>query len=142
MINSKAKGSRFERWVAEWFRENLGTPARRGQQFQGTPDSPDVMDAVPGCHIECKAVEKLSIYKALEQAVHDAGPNVPLIIHKANHKPVLVTVQLEHLIELAVRVTMALEMDHGTANGLPSSDGSLGGHRAGEQSLDCYAAGD
>ena len=41
-INSRAKGARYERELARYFEEN-GFPARRGQQFAGGSDSPDVV---------------------------------------------------------------------------------------------------
>ena len=76
-INSRNKGAAFERWVAEWFRDHLGTPARRGQQFSGGPDSPDVQDAVPGVHVECKADERLNLHNAMQQSMRDAGSSSP-----------------------------------------------------------------
>ena len=69
MINSRDKGARFERQVAEYLREK-GYTARRGQQFSGSPDSPDVVSNFP-FHIEAKAVEKLNLDKAFQQAVDD-----------------------------------------------------------------------
>ena len=41
-INSRAKGARYERELARYLDEN-GFPARRGQQFAGGSDSPDVV---------------------------------------------------------------------------------------------------
>ena len=92
-INSRAKGARFERWVANWLK-GFGLNARRGQQFSGGPDSPDVV-GWPGVHIEAKAVERLNIDQAMSQAVGDAGTNLPLVIHKRNRGPVMVTYRLE-----------------------------------------------
>lgn len=127
-INANRKGKDFERWVARWFQENLGTPACRGQQHSGSPDSPDVRDAVPGVHVECKADERLNIHAAMEQSIRDAGPLTPIVIHKRNHKPVLLTCRLEDLVTLAVRVYMALEIENGDSNGEAGSN-PLAGHR-------------
>ena len=41
-INANRKGKAFERQVAHILSDN-GFPARRGQQFAGSPDSPDVV---------------------------------------------------------------------------------------------------
>ena len=66
-INSKQKGARFEREIAEHLREK-GFEARRGIQFRGGEDSPDVISNFP-LHIEAKHVEKLNLANALEQKV-------------------------------------------------------------------------
>lgn len=121
-INSRDKGAAFERWVAEWFRENLGTPARRGQQFSGGPDSPDVKDAISGVHVECKADERLNLHNAMQQSMRDADSSIPIVIHKKNYKPVLVTCRLDDLVAFAVQVWMSLENGNGDATGEAGSD--------------------
>lgn len=105
-INSNAKGKRFERTVAEWFRENLGVKARRGQQFSGGPESPDVV--VPGLpiHIEAKAVEAFNLYKALEQAKNDCGEKLPVVVHKKNNKPMVFIVEADRVLEFAQLMRM------------------------------------
>ena len=70
-MNSREKGKRGERQWRDELRAN-GFRARRGQQFSGSADSPDVVcDDLPWAHFEVKAVERLSIYDAMDQAVHD-----------------------------------------------------------------------
>ena len=72
-INSREKGARGERQWRDELRAN-GYAARRGQQFSGSPDSPDVVcEDLAWAHFEVKAVEKLNIYDAVEQALRDAG---------------------------------------------------------------------
>lgn len=74
-INSRAKGARGERAWRDVLRAN-GFMARRGQQFCGSPDSPDVICEALAClHWEVKNVEKLNIWDALDQARRDAGPS-------------------------------------------------------------------
>jgi hypothetical protein len=86
-MNSKQKGKRGELELAEFLREHGFAGAARGQQFKGSPGSPDVV-GLPGHHIECKRVEALSIYDAYAQAVRDAGSTtVPLVAHRRNGKP-------------------------------------------------------
>src|SRR5437899_3884036 len=72
-MNSREKGKRGERQWRDELRAQ-GYAARRGQQFSGSPDSPDVVcDELGWIHFEVKAVEKLNIYDAMEQAERDCG---------------------------------------------------------------------
>jgi len=102
MVNSRAKGARCERELAAKLREMGFKNARRGQQFKGTPDSPDIADAIPGVHIESKAVEALNVHKALAQATEDAGQGeIPMVCHKKNRTRWLATIYLDDLLHLA-----------------------------------------
>src|SRR4051812_17526596 len=72
-MNSREKGKRGERQWRDELRAH-GYAARRGQQFSGSPDSPDVVcDALAWIHFEVKAVERLNIEDAMEQARRDCG---------------------------------------------------------------------
>jgi hypothetical protein len=72
-MNSREKGKRGERAWRDELRAN-GYDARRGQQFAGSPDSPDVVCGdLPWIHFEVKAVERLNIEEAMEQARGDCG---------------------------------------------------------------------
>lgn len=85
--NSRAKGKRGELQLAELMREVGFLDARRGQQFKGGGDSPDVVTDHPAMkpfHIECKNVEAGNPYTWLDQARRDAGAKVPLVAHKRN----------------------------------------------------------
>lgn len=113
MVHSGDKGKRFEREVRDLFKHALNCQARRGQQFRGGPDSPDVIvDCLPQVHVECKHVNRLSIYVALEQAIRDAGEKVPIVVHKADRKEVLVTLRFSDLTRLVRLVYKALEHDN------------------------------
>ena len=60
-VNSRRKGARGERQWRDELRAN-GYCARRGQQFCGSAESPDVIcDSLPWIHFEVKAVERLNI---------------------------------------------------------------------------------
>lgn len=98
MANSRDKGARGERELAKVLRL-YGYDARRGQQFHGGPDSPDVL-GLPGIHIECKRVEKLNLYDAMAQSRNDAGEDVPVVMHRKNNCKWLVTMELSDWIEL------------------------------------------
>lgn len=94
-MNSRDKGKRGERAWRDELRAN-GYDARRGQQFCGSPDSPDVIcDALAFLHFEVKCVERLNIEEAMEQARRDAGAKVPIVAHKRNHRRWLVTMDAE-----------------------------------------------
>lgn len=95
MINSCSKGKRSERMWRDQLRDN-GYDARRGQQFAGSPDSPDVVcDSLPWLHNEVKAVERLNVQDAMDQAVRDAGMKTPIVAHKRNNREWLVTMRSE-----------------------------------------------
>jgi len=99
-MNSREKGKRGERQWRDELRAN-GYAARRGQQFSGSPDSPDVIcDALPWLHCEVKCVERLNIEDAMEQARRDAGVKTPVVAHKRNHRRWLVTLDAETFFQL------------------------------------------
>jgi len=79
---SRAKGARGEREFRDLLREH-GFEARRGQQFAGGPDSPDVVTDLP-CHVEVKRTETFSPSYLL-QAERDAHPALqPAVFWKRN----------------------------------------------------------
>lgn len=92
-MNSREKGKRGEREWADFLNTKFGLKARRGIQFAGSPDSPDVQGSWDGTHPEVKRVEDLDLDKAIEQAVRDAGGKVPYVAHRKNNKPWLITVR-------------------------------------------------
>tara|TARA_R100000995_G_scaffold82887_1_gene57566 strand:+ start:984 stop:1325 length:342 start_codon:yes stop_codon:yes gene_type:complete len=100
MINSRQKGARGEREYAKVLTE-MGYKSRRGCQFAGGEDSPDVVGGILGTHVEVKRVEKLNIEKAIDQAVRDCGKNVPYVAHRKNGREWLVTLRLSDLKDFA-----------------------------------------
>lgn len=99
-MNSKRKGCAGEREFAALCRENGIDSAARGQQFHGGIDSPDVK-GLPGVHVEVKRVEKLNVLEAMNQAVRDAdGQAVPIVAHRRNRAPWLITMRAEDWFEL------------------------------------------
>lgn len=102
-LYSRQKGKRGERLVRDLFIAH-GFSARRGQQFQGSPDSPDVViPDLPWLHVESKFVEKLDLPKAVEQAEKDAGGKFPVVFHKKSHENWLVTMSVESFFELLIK---------------------------------------
>jgi len=105
---SRQKGKRGEREAAAELGAILGVDARRGVQYQGGPDSPDVvLDGVP-IHVEAKRTERLSLWAAIEQAKADApAGKVPMVWHKANRRGSVVIVETERLWEFVHAVWLS-----------------------------------
>ena len=99
-INSRDKGARYERHIAQVLRDH-GYEAERGVQHQGGKDSPDVKHNMPNIHIEAKAVEKLNLWNALAQSERDAGENeIPIVVFKRNRSKDYVALSLQNFIEI------------------------------------------
>jgi len=98
-MNSKEKGKRGERELAGVLRE-YGYDCRRGQQYNGVDGSPDVV-GLPGIHIECKRTERLNLYDAMLQAIHDRRTGeAPVVFSRRNNGAWLVTMRLDEWIVL------------------------------------------
>jgi len=98
---SRDKGKRGERELASELQRLFGVAARRGVQYHGGSDSPDVVSDFDSIHFEVKRTEKLSLYPAMQQAVNDAGAKVPVVCHRPNNKEWLAIVRLNDLPQLA-----------------------------------------
>ena len=83
--SSREKGKRGEREAA-LFLTDQGFPARRGVQYRGGPDSPDlVCPSLSKLHFEVKRAEKVSVYDAIQQAGDDAPlDTIPVVLHRRN----------------------------------------------------------
>ena len=101
---SRNKGKVGEREAAKVLSELLGIEVRRAQQFAGGVDSADII-GVPGLHVEVKRVEKLRLYSAIEQSVNDGGINCPIVMHRTNNLPWLVSLQVGDLVRLSRIIT-------------------------------------
>ena len=114
-MNSREKGKRGERQWRDELRAH-GYTARRGQQYSGSPESPDVIcDELDWLHFEVKAVERLNIEDAMDQARRDSrsgnhltpalspcgegadsqAGQVPLVVHRRSFRGWLVTMDAE-----------------------------------------------
>lgn len=99
-INSKRKGARGERELAAELTA-AGFPARRGQQFKGTEESPDVeCEPLSDFHFECKYTERLQLYPALRQAMEDAPNKKPIVAHRKKREDWVAILPLKDLLEL------------------------------------------
>lgn len=101
MINSRAKGAAGEREFAK-FLNDRGHTARRGQQFSGGAESPDVVcPTLPSIHLEVKRVEAGNPYKWMDQAIRDAGAaKLPVVAHRKNGKEWLAVLRMEDLLNI------------------------------------------
>ena len=97
-MNSRTKGANGEREFARKLQE-YGYDARRGQQYKGGSDSPDVV-GLDGVHIEVKRVEHLRLYDAMAQSIRDAGEELPIVAHRKNGERWLVTVTFPDFMKL------------------------------------------
>jgi len=125
-MNSRQKGARGEREAAAAWSGTFGGQARRGQQFSGSKDSPDIVISQPNIHVEVKRTERGNPYQWLEQASRDAGGKVPVVMHKRNARPWLLIMELSN----APRFILAAQ-DTGPAaevgtEEVPSADASEG----------------
>lgn len=98
-INSRQKGKRGEREVASIIRD-AGWDARRGVQYSGGADSPDVVSALP-YHIEVKLTDRLRIRDAIDQAARDSAGRRWCVWHRGRNQPWMVTITADEFLDLA-----------------------------------------
>ena len=103
-INARRKGKAGELEWAAICRAHGYRDARRTAQYCGnTGDASDVV-GLPGVHQEVKRVERLNLDDAVSQAVRDAGEagrgEIPVVAHRRNGKPWLVTMPAEDWFRL------------------------------------------
>jgi len=113
---SRTKGKVGER---EWahFLSARGFASRRGQQFSGSPDSPDVVtDCLPGVHWECKRCEAGNPYDWLAQAHADAAGKLPIVAHRRNDCRWLCIMDAETLCEIIRRSELVRQDTQKDAN--------------------------
>lgn len=102
MVNSKQKGNRGERELANLFKE-MGLSARRTMQYCGrTGDAADITcREMPQIHWESKFTERLNLYEALEQAEEDAKTGrLPVVAHRKVRKKWVAILDLEKFVEI------------------------------------------
>ena len=114
---SRNKGKTGERELAKELIRVLGVSARRGVQYSGGPDSPDIETDIPDLHIECKRTEHFRLYDAMAQAEKDAGPaKTPIVVHRSNRRPWVVIVKLDDLPNLVRRLEAAVRRNNEMGN--------------------------
>ena len=103
--SQQRKGAEGERELTELLLAHGVDAARHGQEqrYTGAKGLPDVEASVHGkrLHIECKRVERLNVPKAFEQAASDAADGyTPIVAHRQNRRPWLVTMSLVDFLTL------------------------------------------
>lgn len=101
---SREKGKRFERYVANLFKD-WGYEAHRTAQFRGNTGQAGDVEGIPGLHLECKHYKAIGrVYEWYEQAERDARAagkgELPTVIFKADCQPPMVMMNFEHWIQL------------------------------------------
>lgn len=97
-MNSCRKGKVGEREAASFLRDQ-GFDCRRGVQYCGGPDSPDVV-GIPDTHVEVKRTERLSLRDAVAQAEGDCGGQPWVILHRWNNGKWLAIITAEEYCRL------------------------------------------
>lgn len=100
-VNSRAKGATGEREFAALLQER-GIQARRGQQFAGGQESPDVKSDLTGVHFEVKRVQAGNPYVWLKQAIRDAKNHLPVVAHRKNNEEWIAVLRMQDLIALLI----------------------------------------
>ena len=83
-----------------------GIPARRGQQYEGSSDSPDVIAGgiLSGVHIEVKRVQAGNLYNWLAQSKTDADiTKLAMVAHKRNGKQWVAIMDFSEFLVLMAR---------------------------------------
>lgn len=81
---SRGKGARAEVDVVNYLREHGYPDARR--YLAGDGRQPGDVDGVPGVSIEVKNQERHSLAEWLDQAIAEAGTNLPVVAFKRRGK--------------------------------------------------------
>lgn len=108
MVNSRQKGKRGELELCQSLRELFGWDVQRAVQYNGNAgDSDLIIKQLPEIFVECKRVQSLNLSKAMEIAVAQAGPKLPLIFHRKDREEWMVTLPLKDLLSAARILAMA-----------------------------------
>ena len=104
-MNAKKKGARGERlWRDELNASGFTGSFRDGQQGFGVAGNGYHPDAVcpmlPNLHSEVKFTQALTVRKALQQSIDDAGDRVPIVAWKKNNAPWTVTMLADDWLQL------------------------------------------
>jgi len=129
--NPRNKGKVGEREFARFLRA-YGFEARRGVQYQGGENSPDVCCAALPFHVEVKRVERLNLRDAVAQAEGDAAGKPWLVAHRWNLGPWLVTLRAEELLALAREAQTSSPPNPQPSNNLAPSPAPCGVDKAAE----------
>lgn len=113
-INSRQKGAKGERELAKILKE-YGYNCRRGQQYSGL-EGEDVV-GLDYIHIECKRVEKLDLYGAMDQSKRDRKQGqLPTVFHRKNNRKWLVTMELDDWMKIFGEYYSSMKLEEREGN--------------------------
>jgi hypothetical protein len=93
--SQREKGKAGEREAAgEWSRL-FCVPARRGVQYHGGPEAPDIVTGHENIHVEVKRTESGNPYLFMAQAKAECGEKIPVVLYRRNKKKWLLVVELD-----------------------------------------------
>lgn len=96
----KAKGNRYEKVIRDRLREAGYSGTKRNLQSGGQGGG-DLIESIPGYSIECKRVERLNIWKALEQSERAASPtDTPIVVFARNRSRDYVALPFSDFLDL------------------------------------------
>ena len=125
-INSRQKGCVGERQMAQEIERVMGWTANRTAQHCGDAGDSDIsIHQLPQVFAEVKRVEKLNVQAAMDKAAEqaEAAGKIPVLFHRRNRTPWLVTLKLDQLPKFYEMMESAKSMKE-EANGTGSKNGS------------------
>lgn len=96
---ARNKGKRGELQLAHLINDMWGYKVRRGKTYYHESD----VVGLKGIHIECKCVDKLNIWSAMQQAIEEAkirNDGLPAVFHKRDRTGWLVTMRIEDWFDM------------------------------------------
>lgn len=118
-INSRQKGKAGELEASRYLSQLFKLPVRRGCQYRGGPDSPDV-EGIAGVYIEVKRRQRLHLETALSKAACEAAQDdVPIVLHRADRERWKLTLfgdDLPRFVEVCHRLLNLGERQESKAN--------------------------
>ena len=100
-INSRRKGKTGElEWAKFLNKQCPNANARRGQQFRGTEDSPDVVSDLP-FHWEVKRRQSMNLHDVTRLCKDESGYGKwPAVAHRKDNEPWLVTMDAVDFLKI------------------------------------------
>lgn len=103
MINSKRKGKKGELAFCQLC-EVYGYEVSRTAQYRGNTGQAGDVEGLAGIHVEVKNQERLNLREAITQSVEDCAAEgkgkLPIVAHKKNREPWLITMRAEDWFSL------------------------------------------
>ncbi len=99
-VTERRKGAAGELEAIRLLHEHGWGSARRSSDGRTQSGRGDVANGPAGVCIEIKRREKLDVPGALRKLAEDAGPDIPVLVHRSSRQPWLATLELSELLPL------------------------------------------